>query len=156
MKFRKKGLIVSTNASLGFGPPLIGQTEKALNAILARELDGTETSEQGWVLLRLATAAGGRLGRQELVERAGTVSKFAAGDAEVEIGRLVWAELLAREGDELVVTATARELQERVQAAVVEITARLWGDLPRDDLATAGRVLGTVLSRANAELGYSI
>lgn len=51
----------------------------------------------------------------------------------------------------------ARDQQlERVQAAVVEITARLWGDLPRDDLATAGRVLGIVLSRANAELGYSI
>ena len=147
---------MSTNASLGFGPPLIGQTEKALNAILGRELEGTEVSEQGWVLLRLASAAGGRLGRQELVERAGAVAKLAPADAELEVGRLVWAELLAREGQEVVVTSTGRELQERVQAAVVEITARLWGDLPEDDLAAARRVLGTVLSRANAELGYSI
>ena len=156
MKVREKGLIVSTKASLGFGPPLIGQTEKALNAILGRELEGTEVSEQGWVLLRLATAAGGRLGLEELVERAGAVAKLAPAVAEVEIGRLVWAELLAREGDGLLVTPAARELQERVQATVVEITGRLWGDLPKDDLVTAGRVLGTVLTRANAELGYSI
>ncbi|HEY2054772.1 MAG TPA: hypothetical protein VGH14_12635 [Solirubrobacterales bacterium] len=37
-----------------------------------------------------------------------------------------------------------------------EIRGRLRGDLPQADLATAGRVLGTVPSRANAELGYSI
>jgi hypothetical protein len=39
---------------------------------------------------------------------------------------------------------------------VGEVTARLWGDLPEADLATAGRVLGTVLDRANAALRYSI
>jgi hypothetical protein len=139
-----------------FGPPLIGQTEKALDAILLRQLEGSELSASGWVLLRLVAAAGGRIGRQHLIERAAAASKFAPQDTEVEIGRLVSAELLTREGDELVVTAAARELQDRVQATVVEITARLWGDLPATDLATAGKVLGTVLSRANAELGYSI
>ncbi|HEX4753712.1 MAG TPA: hypothetical protein VH268_12495 [Solirubrobacterales bacterium] len=139
-----------------FGPPLIGQTEKALDAILLRQLEGSELSASGWVLLRLVAVVGGRIGRQDLIERAAAASKFAPQDTEVEIGRLVWAELLTREGDELVVTAGARELQDRVQAAVAEITARLWGGLPATDLATAGKVLGTVLSRANAELGYSI
>jgi hypothetical protein len=28
----------------------------------------------------------------------------------------------------------------------------MWGDLPAGELATAGRVLSTVLARANAEL----
>jgi hypothetical protein len=28
----------------------------------------------------------------------------------------------------------------------------MWGDLPPEDLATAGRVLSTVLARANKEL----
>jgi hypothetical protein len=32
---------------------------------------------------------------------------------------------------------------------------RLWGDLPPEDLATAGRVLGIVLERANVELARS-
>lgn len=53
-------------------------------------------------------------------------------------------------------TSAGRELQERVQATVAAITGRVWGDVPRDDLATARRVLETVLSRANAALGYSI
>ena len=37
-------------------------------------------------------------------------------------------------------------------AAGTQITQRLWGDLPVEDLATTGRVLSTVLARANAEL----
>ena len=37
-------------------------------------------------------------------------------------------------------------------AAVTQITQRLWGDLSVGDLATTGRVLSTVLARANAEL----
>jgi hypothetical protein len=40
----------------------------------------------------------------------------------------------------------------RVRGSVTETTERLWGDLPADDLATAGRVLNTILGRANAEL----
>jgi hypothetical protein len=39
-----------------------------------------------------------------------------------------------------------------VRTAVTQITERLWGDVPAEDLATAGRVLSTVLARANAEL----
>lgn len=139
-----------------FGPRLIGETEKTLNAILIRELDGTGLSEPGWVLLKLVEAAGGSLGRQELVEGAQAASKFDPRSTEAEIDSLVWADLLAAEGEKVVLTSEARALQERVGSTVGEITARLWGDLPEADLASAGRVLGTVLSRANAELGYSI
>jgi hypothetical protein len=140
--------------SPAFGPPLIGQTEKALNAILQRELAGTDVSEAGWVLLRLAGVGG--FSRGDLIERAVAISKFARENAEVEIGRLIWSGLVVEKGEELVVTDAARDLQASVQSRVGEITGRLWGDFPADDLATAGRVLGTVLTRANAELGYSI
>ena len=40
----------------------------------------------------------------------------------------------------------------RVRKQVGEITQRLWGDLPAADLQVAGRVLSTVLERAEAEL----
>ena len=40
----------------------------------------------------------------------------------------------------------------KIRSEVNEITQRLWGDLPAEDLANAGRVLGTVLERASAEL----
>jgi hypothetical protein len=46
-------------------------------------------------------------------------------------------------------------LHAQIRGAATEITARLWGDLPADDLDAAGRVLATVLDRANAELAQS-
>ena len=40
--------------STPFGPQLIGETEKTLNALLLRHLDGTGLTEPQWVTLRLA------------------------------------------------------------------------------------------------------
>lgn len=147
---------MSPQPALSFSPRLIGQTEKALNAILARELDGTGLSEPGWVLLKLVEARGGRFGRQELVEQAQATAKFDRQLTEAEIESLLWADLLAADGSEVVLTDDARALQNRVSSNVDEITARLWGDLSDADLATAGRLLATILGRADEELGYSI
>lgn len=139
-----------------FGPALIGQTEKALDAILVRELDGTGLSPSGWVVLKLAGEAGGRLGRQDLIDLGEAQAKFDAGKSTAAIESALSLGLLEADRDDLVVTAAARELQARVVGTTDEIRARLWGDLPEADLATAGRVLSTALTRANAELGYSI
>jgi hypothetical protein len=139
-----------------FGPALIGQTEKALDAILRRELSGTGVSPTGWVLLKLAEGAGGRLERQGLVDLAAAEAKFEPAKAEAEIASLLSQGLLEADADEIVVTPNARELQARVVGTTDEIRGRLWGDVAEGELATAGRVLGTVLVRANAELGYSI
>jgi hypothetical protein len=147
---------MDTASTPPFGPALIGQTEKALDAILRRELSGTGASPTGWVLLKLAEGAGGRLGRQDLVTRAAVEAKFEAPKAEAEIESLLSQGLLDADADEVVLTPDARELQARVVGTTDEIRGRLWGDVPEPELATAGRVLGTVLTRANAELGYSI
>lgn len=147
---------MSPQPTPSFTPRLIGQTEKALNAILTRELDGTGLSEPGWVLLKLTEAAGGRLGQQRLVEQAQANAKFDPQHTEAEIESLLRLGLLAAEGSEVVVTDHARTLQARVSSNVDEITARLWGDLPDSDRATAGRLLATILGRADEELGYSI
>ena len=40
--------------STPFGPRLIGETEKTLNALLCRLLAGTGLTEPQWVTLRLA------------------------------------------------------------------------------------------------------
>jgi hypothetical protein len=40
----------------------------------------------------------------------------------------------------------------QVRTAIGPITPRLWGDLPAEAPAAAGRVLGIVLDRANAVL----
>jgi hypothetical protein len=131
---------MSLDNPAAFGPPLIGRTERALNAILARELGGTGLSSSGWVRLKRVSGAPG----------------IAQTEFGAEVEDLIEAGFLARDGVEVVPTDKARELQARVGARVGEITARLFGDLPEADLATAGRLLGTVLARATAELGYSI
>ena len=43
----------------------------------------------------------------------------------------------------------------QIQDAIGQVTARLYGDLPEADLATAHRVLATVTERANAELAHA-
>jgi len=54
--------------------------------------------------------------------------------------------------DAVRVTDAGQQFFTRVRAATNEVTQRLWGDLPTEDLATAGRVLSTVLARANQEM----
>lgn len=138
-----------------FGPPLIGQTEKAFNAILDRQLAGTGMTEPQWVTLTLAVGGGGSADRGQLIGRLVAALKVRDADAESLIAELAAAQLLqASDGgaSRLEVTDGGRQLHGRIRAQVSEIIERLWGDLPAEDLATAGRVLSTVLARANAEL----
>nr|WP_198152924.1 hypothetical protein [Pseudofrankia sp. DC12] len=68
-------------------------------------------------------------------------------------GLLTAAGFLRDGGDDRVqVTDEGLARWAEVRAAIGTITQRLWGDLPAEDLATAGRVLGIVLDRANAVL----
>ena len=138
-----------------FGTPVIGQTEKALNAILARQLAGTALTEPQWVTLTLTVMSGGSVDREELTGRVAGALKVSDAQAQAHIAELAAEQLvLAADGEESLVTLTdaGRELHARIRTAVTQITQRLWGDLPAEELATAGRVLSTVLARANAEL----
>ena len=136
-----------------FTPQVLGETEKALNAILLRELAVTGLTEHQWIVLQLAMASGGTVRRDQLVGRLAGGLKRGTADAEALVGELAAAALLTSgDGDDLVtVTEAGRELHARIRRAVSDITARLWGDLPGSDLATTGRTLGTILERANAE-----
>jgi hypothetical protein len=135
-----------------FSPQLIGQTEKALNAILYRQLAGTGVDEPQWVTLSLTIAGGGSAERDQLAARVAGATKYSVEESRARISELAAAGLLAIDRDSVSVTEAGRELFSRIRAAVGEITARLWGDLPADDLAATGRVLSTVLGRADEEL----
>jgi DNA-binding MarR family transcriptional regulator len=138
-----------------FGPPLIGQTEKALNAILDRQLAGTGITEPQWVTLTLTVAGSGSADRGQLIGRVVAALKVRDAEAEILIAELAAAQLLQASGGDasrVEVTDAGRQLHGRIRAQVSETTERLWSDLPAEDLGTAGRVLSTVLARANAEL----
>jgi hypothetical protein len=138
-----------------FGAPIIGQTEKALNAILHQQLAGTGLTEPQWVTLTLTVASGGTVDRGQLIGRLAGALRVSEAEAQARVTELAAAQLLhALDGDAAPVKPTdaGQQLHSQIRAAVTQITQRLWGDLPAADLETAGRVLGTVLERADAEL----
>jgi hypothetical protein len=137
-----------------FSPQVLGLAEKTLNAILDRQLAGTGLTEPQWVTLTLA-ASGAATRRDQLAGRVAGALKVSGEQARARIAELAAAQLVAApDGDGAVVKVTdaGQQLYGTVRAAAGQITQRLWGDLPAEDLAVAGRVLSIVTDRANAEL----
>ena len=137
-----------------FSTRVIGQTEKTLNAILGRELAGTGLTEPQWVILTLAVTGGGAADRDRFTSMVADALKISEAEAKARIADMVTAQQLniTGQGSAVTVTGTAQQLHSRIRAAITEITQQLWGDLPAEDLATAGRVLAIITERANAEL----
>jgi hypothetical protein len=146
---------MSTATTPTFSARLLGQTEKAANAILDRQLAGTGLTEPQWVTLSLIAAADGPVDGDELTALLAGVLKVSDAEARALITKLAGAQLLqaaGADGSLATLTNVGERLYGKIRADLSRITERLWGDLPTDDLATAGRVLGIVLERANAEL----
>jgi hypothetical protein len=138
-----------------FSAQLIGQTEKTLNAILGRLLAGTGLTETLWVTLTLAVRSGGTADLAAFVSHVADAVKISDADARARVDELAATQLLVVPdvaGSPVRVTDAGSRLYARIRSSVVEIIGRMWGDLPAEDLAAAGRVLTTVLERANAEL----
>ena len=133
-------------------PRVIGQAEKTLNAILARQLAGTGLTEPEWVILTLAATSGEPAGRDQFTRTVADALKISEDGARAHIGAMVTAQQLQITGEGVTVTGAALQVHERIRAATAGITQQLWGDLPAGDLATAGRVLAIITERANAEL----
>jgi hypothetical protein len=137
----------------------IGEAAKATNAVLETLLAEVRTSFLSWVALNVLTAAGPVMPQDVLVQRMTVGLKVGAEPIlatldELEVARLVTrsdeAEPSAEPAVEL--TADGIALHRRIRAGIDQITERLYGDLPQDDLATTGRILATVTQRANAVL----
>jgi DNA-binding MarR family transcriptional regulator len=149
-----KGVVMS--ATPAFSPRLIGETEKALNAILDRHLAGSGLTEQHWITLTLVIVRGGSIDRDELVKQVVSGAKFSEDDVRVRVSELVARQLLDDSASpEVTVTDAGAQLHARIRATNDEFTARLWGDLSAEQLATAAHVLETVLERANTELAQA-
>ncbi|MFD6291641.1 MarR family transcriptional regulator [Streptomyces sp. NPDC060205] len=68
------------------------------------------------------------------------------------LDELLARHLLVADGAHLRPTDAGRELLAAVGAETAPVSARIWGGIPAEDLAAAGRVLALVTERANAEL----
>jgi DNA-binding MarR family transcriptional regulator len=133
---------------------LIGQTEKTLNAILDRLLAGAVIEPQ-WVALVLIAGSGGTAGRGEFTSRVARALKTDRQTAARHVGELAAKGLVLtapQEDSAVTLTEEAHQLLGRIRKQTADVTGRLWGDLPQPDLDVAGRVLSTVLERAEADL----
>jgi hypothetical protein len=128
-----------------FGPQLIGETEKTLNAILRRVLQGTGLSEPQWVTLRLASQLD-EVDRQAFVIALTYRAHFT--DSAQLVDQLTKRGLL--EGGQL--TAEGRDLIETVQTVIAETTAPIWHDLTTDDVVATERLLNEILRRSRHAL----
>lgn len=133
-----------------FGPQLIGETEKTLNALLLRHLhavgvDGGLT-EPEWVTLRLGHMLDGTVDHDQLVAAVADRAHFA--DAAQHVDDLTGRGLL----DDGRLTSEGRELLAGLQAAIADDASAIFGDLAPDDVATTERVLNELLSRARVAL----
>ena len=125
-----------------FGPVLIGQTEKTLQALLRRTLAGTGLNEPQWVTLRLATMLDGHVDHAGLISTVTDRAKFV--DTTTIVEALTERGLVA-DGQP---TVAGRDLVAGVLAASDTTNGSVWRDLPADDVAAATRVLNEVLRRA--------
>ncbi|MFJ3581805.1 MarR family transcriptional regulator [Streptomyces sp. NPDC090127] len=78
--------------------------------------------------------------------------KAAPADIRTTLDELLARGLLVMNGEHILPTDAGRSLLAAVGAQTAPISARIWGGLPTEDLAAAGRVLALVTERANAEL----
>ena len=136
-------------------PQLLGQAEKTMNAILFQLLAGPGLTEAQWITLTLTAAGGGSTGRGQLAAQVAHALKVSEAQAREHLASLAAAQLLQDPGDDagpMRFTAAGTEVFGQIRGATAEVVTRLWGDLPAEDLATAGRVLSIITERANAEL----
>lgn len=126
-----------------FGPQLIGETEKSLNAILRGILADSGLTETHWVTLRIAATHDGD---RPLVDAVAGRAYFA--DAAAIVGDLRARGLL--EGDR--VSGAGAELLARLGAQIKNATTPIWADLPEKDVVAATRVLNLVGDRAREVL----
>lgn len=128
--------------AIPFGPMLLGQTEKTLQALLRGTLTDTRLSEPQWVTLRLANMLDGQVDHSGLVSAVADRAKFADSAGMVDA---LTARGLVIDGRP---TDAGRDLVANVLAASERTNGSVWRDLPADDVEATTRVLNEVLRRA--------
>jgi hypothetical protein len=133
-----------------FGPQLIGETEKTLNALLLRHLQAVAVddrlTEPQWVTLRVADMLDGTVDHDGLVASVADRAHFP--DSAQHVDELTERRLL----DDGRLTREGRELLTRLQASIAGEASAIFDDLAPDDVATTERVLNELLDRARVAL----
>ncbi|WP_326733924.1 hypothetical protein [Streptomyces sp. NBC_01022] len=134
---------------------VIGQAHYATRAVLERLLAETGATFHESVALNATADGDGSIERDRLVERMTSTLKVDTTTAEAALSGLLAQGLLEEQSADvarLTLTAAGKETHRAQRAGIATITARLYADLPAEDMAAAGRVLTELTARANAVL----
>lgn len=130
----------------------LGLAHYAARGLLEHVLARHGVTFQQQIALRAAVTAEAPQPAEALVAQVqGTLKADPAG-VRATLDELRARGLLVADGAHLRPTDAGRELLAAVAAGTAPVSARVWGGIPAEDLAAAGRVLALVTERANAEL----
>lgn len=131
---------------------VLGLAHYAARGVLEHVLARHGITFQQQVTLRAAVTADALQTPDDLVTQVRGSLKADPADIRATLDELLAKQLLEVDGAHLRPTDAARELTATLGAEAAPISARIWGGIPAEDLAAAGRVLALVTERANAEL----
>ncbi|AVV44514.1 MarR family transcriptional regulator [Streptomyces sp. ID05-04B] len=103
------------------------------------------------IVLRAAVTADTPRSPDDLVAQVCASLKADPADIRAALGELLAGQLLVVDGAHLRPTAEGRDLLTVIGSETAPLTARIWGGIPAEDLAAAGRVLTLVAERADAQ-----
>ncbi|MEV7021259.1 MarR family transcriptional regulator [Kitasatospora sp. NPDC093558] len=129
----------------------LGLAHYAARGVLELVLGRHGLTFQQQVALRAAITADAPQTADTLVAQIRGTLKADPADIRTTLDELLAKQLLVADGTHLHPTDSGRELLAAVGADTAPVTARVWGGIPAEDLAAAGRVLALVTERANAE-----
>ncbi|MGW5281738.1 MarR family transcriptional regulator [Streptomyces collinus] len=130
----------------------LGLAHYAARGVLEHVLARHGMTFQQQIALRVAVTADAPQTREDLVTQVRGSLKANLADIHATVDELLTRQLLVADGAHLRATDAGRRLLEAVGAATAPISERVWGGIPAEDLAAAGRVLALVTERADAEL----
>ncbi|MFI1470579.1 MarR family transcriptional regulator [Streptomyces wuyuanensis] len=146
----------TTTASAGGAPVAdaraLGLAHYAARGVLEHVLARHGMTFRQQIALRAAVNADAPQTPDDLVAQIRASLKSDPADIRTTLDELLAGRLLVTDGTRLRATDAGRELLTAVGAETAPISARIWGGIPAEDLAAAGRVLTTVTERANTEL----
>lgn len=131
---------------------MLGLAHYAARAVLESVLTRHGLDFQQQIVLRPLALAAEPVDRGRLA--ADTVAALKVDEDSVQgtIDELIAAGLVETDSSDLRTTDAGRALFERITKETSAASARIWGDIPEEDLVTTGRVLALVTERADAEL----
>lgn len=130
----------------------LGLAHYAARGVLEHVLARHGTTFQQQIALRAAVTSDAPQTPDDLLARVQESLKADPAGIRAALDELRAKRLLVADGVHLRPTDAGRELLAAVAAETAPISARIWGGIPAEDLAAAGRVLALVTERANTEL----